>query len=152
MTDSVEELKEAFQLFDRDQDGKVSVEELGTILRAVGLNPTQAEIRDIAKKLGGSTGLISFQDIQNTVQQQRQKSGKGSPENAAEEQTREAFKVFDKNGTGFIEVAELRHVLTTLGEKLTTQEVDVVMKEADLDADGKISLQDFLRVIKSSKP
>ncbi len=40
-----------------------------------------------------------------------------------EEQIREAFKVFDKTGTGFIEVAELRHVLTTLGEKLTKEEV-----------------------------
>jgi len=67
-----------------------------------------------------------------------------------EEQTREAFKVFDKNGTGLVEIAELRHVLTTLGEKLTVQEVDSVMKEADTDGDGKISLQDFVRVMKSA--
>jgi len=76
---------------------------------------------------------------------------KRSKSNDSEEQIREAFKVFDKNGTGFIEIAELRHVLTTLGEKLTTQEVDGVMKEADADADGKINLQDFLRVMKTVK-
>ena len=43
-----------------------------------------------------------------------------------EEEIREAFKVFDKDGNGFISAAELRHVMTNLGEKLTDEEVDEV--------------------------
>lgn len=40
------------------------------------------------------------------------------------DEIREAFKVFDKDGNGFISAAELRHVMTNLGEKLTDEEVD----------------------------
>jgi len=56
-----------------------------------------------------------------------------------------------KSVTGFIEISELKHVLTTVGEKLAPEEVDGVLKEADTDNDGKINLQDFLKVMKSAK-
>jgi len=36
----------------------------------------------------------------------------------SEEEIREAFRVFDKDGNGFISAAELRHVMTNLGEKV----------------------------------
>jgi Ca2+-binding EF-hand superfamily protein len=42
----------------------------------------------------------------------------------SEEEILEAFKVFDKDGNGFISAAELRHIMTNLGEKLTDEEVD----------------------------
>ena len=48
-------------------------------------------------------------------------------------------RVFDKNGDGFISASELRHVMTTLGEKLTDEEVDEMISEADIDGDGKVN-------------
>lgn len=56
----------------------------------------------------------------------------------SEEEIREAFKVFDRDNNGFISAAELRHVMTSIGEKLTDDEVDEMIKEADQDGDGKI--------------
>ena len=56
-----------------------------------------------------------------------------------EEELREAFRVFDKDGNGFISAAELRHVMTNLGEKLTDEEVDEMIKEADTDGDNRVS-------------
>ncbi|KAJ8973296.1 hypothetical protein NQ317_008172 [Molorchus minor] len=47
----------------------------------------------------------------------------------SEEEIREAFRVFDKDGNGFISAAELRHVMTNLGEKLTDEEVDEMIRE-----------------------
>jgi len=46
--------------------------------------------------------------------------------------------VFDRDNNGFISAAELRHVMTSIGEKLTDDEVDEMIREADQDGDGRI--------------
>ncbi|KAJ8308284.1 hypothetical protein KUTeg_013158 [Tegillarca granosa] len=56
-----------------------------------------------------------------------------------EEEIRESFRVFDKDGNGYITAAELLHVMTSLGEKLTDEEVDEMIREADIDQDGQVS-------------
>ncbi len=64
----------------------------------------------------------------------------------SEEEILEAFKVFDKDGNGFISAAELRHIMTNLGEKLTDEEVDEMIREADVDGDGQINYEEFVKV------
>merc|ERR1712216_873956 len=63
-----------------------------------------------------------------------------------EEELIEAFKVFDRDGNGFISAAELRHIMTNLGEKLTDEEVDEMIREADIDDDVQVK-RCFLSVI-----
>jgi len=48
------------------------------------------------------------------------------------------LQVFDRDNNGFISAAELRHVMTSIGEKLTDDEVDEMIREADQDGDGRI--------------
>ena len=60
---------------------------------------------------------------------------------STQDEIREAFKVFDKDGNGYISASELRHVMTNLGEKLTDEEVDEMIKEADVDGDGKVNYE-----------
>ena len=52
-----------------------------------------------------------------------------------------AFKLFDRDGNGNISADELRHVMTNLGEKLTDDEVDEMIREADLNGDGEINYE-----------
>jgi calmodulin len=54
---------------------------------------------------------------------------------------RESFRVFDKNGDGYITASELRQVMLTLGEKLTDDEVNEMIREADVDGDGKVNYE-----------
>lgn len=82
----------------------------------------------------------------------------------SEEEIREAFKVcavrwhlqswvltglgqvFDRDNNGFISAAELRHVMTSIGEKLTDDEVDEMIREADQDGDGRIDCECRLKI------
>lgn len=65
----------------------------------------------------------------------------------SEEEIREAFKVFDRDAKGSISAAELRHVLTSIGEKLTDDEVDEMIREADEDGDGRIDYNEFVQLM-----
>ena len=53
----------------------------------------------------------------------------------------EAFKVFDRDGNGFISKAELHHVMCNLGERLTEEEADEMIREADVDGDLQINYE-----------
>ena len=64
----------------------------------------------------------------------------------SEEEFLEAFKVFDKDGNGFISAAELRHIMTNLEEKLTDDEM---IREADVDGDGQINYEEFVKMMMS---
>lgn len=55
-----------------------------------------------------------------------------------DEKTREAFRVFDLDGNGYIDKNELRHVMKRLGENLSEDDVKEMFREADLNNDGKI--------------
>ena len=60
------------------------------------------------------------------------------------------LQVFDKDGNGYISAAELRHVMTNLGEKLTDEEVDEMIREADIDGDGQINYEEFVKMMMSN--
>ena len=60
-----------------------------------------------------------------------------------------SFRVFDKDGNGYISAAELRHVMTNLGEKLTDEEVDEMIREADIDGDGQVNYEEFVTMMTS---
>lgn len=56
-------------------------------------------------------------------------------------ETRRAFEAFDKDGSGTISASELRAVMKSLGEDLTDQEIDEMIREADKDQNGEIDCE-----------
>ena len=54
-----------------------------------------------------------------------------------------------QDGNGYISAAELRHVMTNLGEKLTDEEVDEMIREADIDGDGQVNYEEFVTMMTS---
>jgi len=76
-------------------------------------------------------GLIDFPEFLHMMARKLK-------EKDTEEEIREAFRVFDKDGNGFIDASELKHVMTNLGEKLTDDELQEMIKEADTNGDGQV--------------
>jgi calmodulin len=65
-----------------------------------------------------------------------------------EEELIEAFKVFDRDGNGLISASELKHVIEkSSGENLSENEVNEMIKEADIDGDGYINYDEFVRMM-----
>ncbi|KAF2763120.1 myosin regulatory protein light chain cdc4 [Pseudovirgaria hyperparasitica] len=122
--------KEAFQLFDKRGNGRVALDSLGDLLRACGQNPTLSEIKDLEKSIGGDFDFDSFSKILNRPGGFRDP---GDPD-----QYCRGFQVFDKDGTGFIGVGQLRYILTNLGEKMSDDEVDELLKAVDTSS-GEIN-------------
>ncbi|KAF9667482.1 hypothetical protein SADUNF_Sadunf15G0027600 [Salix dunnii] len=162
--EQIAEFKEAFSLFDKDGDGCITTKELGTVMRSLGQNPTEAELQDMINEVDADqNGTIDFPEFLNLMARKMKKSSSEAldcPEiidmtnvlylycdTDSEEELKEAFKVFDKDQNGYISAAELRHVMTNLGEKLTDEEVEEMIREADVDGDGQVNYEEFVRMM-----
>ncbi|KAJ7954818.1 putative Calmodulin [Quillaja saponaria] len=139
--EQIVEFREAFCLFDKDGDGCITVEELATVIRSLDQNPTEEELKDMISEVDvDGNGTIEFSEFLDLM-------AKKMKENDSEEELKEAFKVFDKDQNGYISANELRHVMINLGEKLTDEEVEQMIKEADLDGDGQVNYDEFVKMM-----
>ena len=137
----IAEFREAFSLFDRDGDGTVDTKELGTVMRSLGQNPTQTELEDMVREVDADgSGDIDFSEFLQMMSRKMKDTD-------CEEEIREAFRVFDKDGNGYITTEELRHVMTTLGEVMSNEEVDEMISEADVDGDGQVNYEEFVKMM-----
>ncbi|ELT92862.1 hypothetical protein CAPTEDRAFT_169349 [Capitella teleta] len=139
--DQIAEVQEVFSLFDKDGDGNILPKEAGAVLRSLGYNPSQAEIDKIVDDFEADGGeSLDFSEFLAMLPQ-IQKTGD------SEEEVEEAFRVFDKESNGFLSAAELRHIMTNMGEKLTDEEVDEMISCADTDSNGEINYKDFIKML-----
>jgi len=121
--------------------GTISSQELGTVMRSLGQNPTEAELYDMINEADvAGSGTIEFREFLDMMARMLKYAD-------SEKEILEAFKVFDKDGNGFVSPDELRQVMINMGEKLTDEEVDEMIREADLDGDGQINYEEFVRMM-----
>ncbi|KAL1416987.1 hypothetical protein MTO96_027205 [Rhipicephalus appendiculatus] len=135
---TIAELREYFELFDRDGDGEISPDDLGVVMRAMGDNLTQTKLEEIiAKADTNGNGTVDFPEFVAMISEP-------TCTTLPEEVIREAFQVFDQGGKGVITAPDLRYVMTALGVQVTDEEVQEMIREADVDGDGQISYEEFV--------
>lgn len=143
--DLVVQFQDAFAYFDKGNCGIISTKLLGPLLRYVGENPSEAEIQDLMNEVdSGATGNFKFPNFLGMM-------AKKFDEINAEDEIREAFKVFDSDGNGFINRQELRYVMLNLGENMEEEEIECLIDEIDIDGDGQINYEEFYLMMTSTK-
>eukprot|EP01100_Stratorugosa_tubuloviscum_P007507 TRINITY_DN311_c0_g1_i1.p1 TRINITY_DN311_c0_g1~~TRINITY_DN311_c0_g1_i1.p1 ORF type:complete len:147 (-),score=82.93 TRINITY_DN311_c0_g1_i1:188-628(-) len=133
--EQLEEYKEAFAYFDRDKDGKLSHPEVAVVVRSLGKAPSEVMLKQILTEIGQPkidfptflTIMMRKMDVPST------------------DEVIEALRVFDKDSVGSIPSSDLRHAMTYLGEKLSDREADDMLREADVDPDGNVRYENFVR-------
>ncbi|XP_060592824.1 neo-calmodulin-like [Ruditapes philippinarum] len=139
--EQLEEFKETFSLFDKEGDGSISIKELGTVLRALGQHPTEADLNDLIGNLEVEGHMtIEFPEFLSIL-------AKIIKDTDPETELTEAFKIFDKENTGNISNADLRRIMTTYGEVLNDEEIEEMIKEADTDGDGIVDYAEFISMV-----
>ncbi|KAK2140652.1 hypothetical protein LSH36_1283g00020 [Paralvinella palmiformis] len=136
-------LKTTFMLFDYDKDGKIYTADIGLVIRAVGLKPTESEVKEISHIVEDNyNGQV---DLQTLVTLISSKVTTPAPERA--EDLIEIFRMYDKDGRGTVRVQEMHHLLTTVGEKLTDEEAENLLKMSGCVSNGLVDYQKFVRLV-----
>lgn len=138
----LKEIKAKFAIFDADDSGQINAAELATVLRAVGLNPTEHHVQDLLEEYDADdSGALSFAEFARLYVEELESVEE------ADRLFKNAFQFFDKDGNGEISLVEFRTVLTQLGDPMDDEEVSLFFKLVDRNNDGKLQYDEFLEMV-----
>jgi calmodulin len=139
--------REAFQLYDKDKDGKISARELKRVFHALGIRLSEIEIRRICTR-----GYISFDEFVSAISCQKEMGRDDKPvlkkTNSSQKVLHDTFAVFDTNKDGLITIREIQEVMRKLGiELLSEEDLKVLFEDVDKNRDGKITYEEFVKLM-----
>ncbi|XP_076309463.1 calcium-binding protein E63-1-like isoform X2 [Tachypleus tridentatus] len=139
----VRELKVAFVLMDKNHDGRVNASELKAMLESLGILLTDSMIHHMLNQVNmRDDGLINEEEFMTWMARLQI-----SMKDDVMEDLLAAFRVFDKDRNGFITRDELRVAMEMIGEPLSDLELDELLKATDVDNDGRINYEEFVRIL-----
>merc|ERR1712113_549562 len=146
--DEIKCLKTCFDLFDSKKQDFLSADDLDEILRAMGFRPSKEELQEILMEIDeDGSGEIEFGEF-------CQLCAKFLVEEPDEEtmkaELKEAFRVYDKEGAGFITTDQLREIIGELDPHLTAADLDGIIEEIDEDGSGTMDFDEFCQMMMSS--
>ncbi|KAL5254460.1 hypothetical protein ACHWQZ_G014036 [Mnemiopsis leidyi] len=140
-TTQIKEFRKVFNAFDRDGNDSIGTEELGPVLSALGYSPSDSDIQKVLSRFDtDSSGDLSFEEYLALMAVWVEED---------ETQIIEAFKVFDKSGDGFVTITELKRALCRFGEKFSEEEADEFFALIDVNKDGIINYEEFVKYMLS---
>lgn len=143
----MKEFREAFRLFDKDNDGSITKEELGTVMRSLGQFARVEELQEMLQEIDvDGDGNVSFEEFVDIMSNMTDTVAETSADQE-ERELRDAFRVFDKHNRGYITASDLRAVLQCLGEDLDEEDIEDMIKEVDVDGDGRIDFYEFVHAL-----
>lgn len=137
----IDDLFEAFSLFDNDAKGWILMSDLRVAFRALGFEPTKEEMRKFADMINYEKthriGFDQFVDIMTI---------KMTDSDSLDDLIK-AFKLFDIDGTGAITFKKLKIIATKLGEDVNDEALHEMIRYADLNQDERVNMEEFLQAL-----
>ena len=139
--EKLKECKIVFDLFDKDKDGLIPTKELGNLMRILGAAPSNLELETIIQNLESNNHkLISFEKF--IVIFQKKLESQDSEEDIINE-----FRKLDKDNNGTISENDLRNLMSNYDNPLSDEEIEEIIKEANVDSNGNIDYINFTKIL-----
>jgi Ca2+-binding EF-hand superfamily protein/uncharacterized protein YkwD len=139
--DDIEEMKEAFDLFDSDGSGTVEPRELKNAMVSLGMEAKNATMFHVVTELDkDGSGAIDFEEFLKMM-------SSNMTDDDSREEIYSIFVLFDTDKTGFINIKNLRKIARDLGETTEDDELLDMIRKGDSDGDGLVSFDDFYSIM-----
>jgi len=140
--EQMEELREAFGLFDSDNKGALDARELKAAIRAMGFDVKKEQVRKMMMDIGRDPSqLISQDDFFEIMKDKMQEKG-------SREEVMKIFQLFDEDRSGKITLKTLKKIAIDIGDTSSDEELRAMIAEADRDKDGGLNFEEFYRVMR----
>lgn len=158
------EVKEVFKLFDQEGGNTIKIREIGTVMRSLGLSPPEQalkEMRNEARKADTySTERVNYdlflafvkraQDLSSKEDVDANKELKGMKMGMLHFMDKIPSKQLHENPPESVKVTDLRHIMATMGEKFSEEELEEFMKDVRANCevvDGRVNFDEFVKMI-----
>ena len=139
------ELHEAFNIFDVESNGSISVSQLIMLMKALKQSPNKTELDNILNEFNvDKNGQIYFNQFLKIMA----KKLKNIKEDE-DKYLKSLFSSLDRNNNGLISIHEIRYIVTHSCKDISESDIETIMKEADTDGDGLISFEEFMTIMKN---
>merc|ERR1712072_845592 len=141
--DQIDVLKRCFDGF-ADEDGAIPADNVGGILSLMGLKVKPTALQSIIEEIDeDGSGLLEFGEF-------CQLSAKflvEEDEEGLKKELKEAFRIYDKEGNGFISTNTLKEILKELDNKLSEEDLENIIEEVDEDGSGTLDFDEFMEMM-----
>ncbi|XP_006654163.2 probable calcium-binding protein CML18 [Oryza brachyantha] len=142
------ELEQVFRRYDANGDGKISAEELASVLRALGAPPGPGEVRRMMDEMDSDRdGFVDLTEFTAFHCSGGSGDSAKDQEAASEAELREAFRMYDADSNGKISARELHRVLRQLGDKCSVADCSRMIRSVDADGDGCVNFDEFKKMM-----
>ncbi|XP_076387254.1 troponin C type IIIb isoform X2 [Megachile rotundata] len=143
--DQIAQLKMGFDAFDPDKKGIITSDTVGTILGMMGMKIPSEQLNSVIAEFDPfGSGELSFQDFCGLASRFMEED---TDTEAMQQELREAFRLYDKEGNGYITTDVFRDILHELDDALSPEELDMIIDEVDADGSGTVDFEEFMEVM-----
>ncbi|XP_052120846.1 troponin C [Frankliniella occidentalis] len=137
-------LRKAFQMFDTTKSGSIETMKISTILNTLGLLFDDGELQNVISEVDSNNqGKVDFDGFCEIAAHFLEEEDS----EAMQQELKEAFRLYDREGNGYITTKTLKEILAALDDKLNNDDLDGIIQEIDTDGSGTVDFDEFMEMM-----